>query len=461
MAGTGTLERLQQYLCALSPRARAMLLSALERAALSGEEVTGGDLILQQLRHIVREQREQAPRIGNSARLFFKPLEPFLVDDEPEHRHPGRVARASLEMLWSWVRRDLLPDDAKILTDAVGEALLAGNEAKAERLVGAFQDRACDAITAILEDAAADETISQRMLAQIGTKRAGDDVETLRCVLKNRAALGKFAAKLPMRIADLAGDQLYECKRLIETTSAREDALFLYSLLMVMSRLSAPWQIIRFGIKAAGTAVAARVAETRYGIAVTIAIAELEREVGELGGDLRGGMAVGSSLKVVHDTMRGLRSEIALPVDSTWGRALAAQRKKISDLLTSKIESVPARLRTLLRARPSTEIAANSMLDAGEVARTEALVELAANCRLFADEFDIGERVQSTFSELQHYLDSATPALLDGLRHAGPADRDFRQSQVDAAVRFRARAFDAEPPSGKAAQVVGRGALQA
>ena len=174
MAGTGTIEKLRQYLRELSPQARAMLLAALERASLSGEEVTGGDLILQQLRHIVREQREQAPRIGNSARLFFKPLEPFLVDDEPEHQHPGRIARASLEMLWSWVRRDLLPDEAKILADAVGEALLSGNEAKAEKLVRSFQDRACGAIAAIIEDAAgdADETNSHRMLAQIGTKRA-------------------------------------------------------------------------------------------------------------------------------------------------------------------------------------------------------------------------------------------------------------------------------------------------
>ena len=336
MAGTGTIERLQQYLCELSPQARAMLLSALERAALSGEEVTGGDLILQQLRHIVREQREQAPRIGNSARLFFKPLEPFLVDDEPEHRHPGRVARASLEMLWSWVRRDLLPDDAKILTDAVGEALLAGNEAKAERLVGAFQDRACDAITAILEDAAADETISQRMLAQIGTKRAGDDVETLRCVLKNRAALGKFAAKLPMRIA--------ASRRRSALRMQTADRNHLGARRRAVSLFVADGDEPAFGAVANHPLRYKGGRHRRRGTRRRDALRHRRdhrdcgagAEVGELRGDLRGGMAVGSSLKAIHDAMRGLRSEIALPVDSTWGRAVAAQRRKISDLLTSE-----------------------------------------------------------------------------------------------------------------------------
>ena len=51
---------------------------------------------------------------------------------------------------------------------------------------------------------------------------------------------------------------------------------------------------------------------------------------------------------------------------------------------------------------------------------------------------------QRNFNEIQYNLDSGTRALLDGLRHAGDADRAFRQSQVDAAVRFCAKVFGAE-----------------
>jgi hypothetical protein len=45
--------------------------------------------------------------------------------------------------------------------------------------------------------------------------------------------------------------------------------------------------------------------------------------------------------------------------------------------------------------------------------------------------------------------------LLEGLRHAGDADRSFRQSQVDAAVRFCAKVFGREYAAllGKAAEV--------
>src|SRR5664279_5415366 len=114
MAGADTIERLRQLLCELSPAARALLIGELERSLLRGGGAPGTDLslhelLLQELRRVLRDQREGAPRIGNSARLFFKPLEPFLVDDRDDCNHPGRIARSSLEMLWTWVRRDLLP----------------------------------------------------------------------------------------------------------------------------------------------------------------------------------------------------------------------------------------------------------------------------------------------------------------------------------------------------------------
>jgi hypothetical protein len=446
MAGAETIERLRQYLSALSPRARALLIDEFERSLLRGDETAESDLVLQQLRGITREQRDGASSIGHCARLFFKPFEPFLVDDRPDHNHPGRIARASLERLWIWIRRDLLPDDARNLVEAVNDAMLAGDTVRAEHVTRAFQDMAAAAIKASLAAGADDEKAHRRMLAQIGTARASEDAMTLKCVLAGRDVLAEMADDLPLRITSLANDELDEYKALIEKISARNGELFLYALLMVMSRLAAPWQVIRFGIKAAGSDVAARVAETHYGVTVTIVLTELERLVGELRDDLRSGrgVAVSALLKTIHDTARGLHTEFDMPVDSGWGRTLAGLRAQIADLLRSEIESAPGRVRRLLRPRPSTEIRANSVLDADEVAETEALVDFVGNCRHFADELALNEMTQRTFSEIQQFLDSGTRALLDGLRHAGNADRSFRQSQVDAAVRFCAKVFGGE-----------------
>ena len=146
-----------------------------------------------------------------------------------------------------------------------------------------------------------------------------------------------------------------------------------------------------------------------------------------------------------------------MPVDSTWGRALGALRAQIADLVRAEIESMPGRVRRLLRPRSSTEIRPNSVLDTAEVAETEALFEFVGACRFFTGELAIKKMTQRTFAELQQYLDNGMRALPDGARHAVLAGRKFRQLQVDAAVRLCAKVFGRDYASllGKAAEVVG------
>ena len=101
-------------------------------------------------------------------------------------------------------------------------------------------------------------------------------------------------------------------------------------------------------------------------------------------------------------------------------------------------------MRRLLRPRPVKEIAPGSTLDAIDVSDTEMLVELVAACRNYASELAVSEATTRSFSELQHYLETGTKVLLDGMRHAGDADRPFRQSQIDAAIRFCRIVFGAD-----------------
>ncbi len=444
MAGVETIDRLRHYLGALSPEARRLLIGELERAVLRGEEGGGAELVLGQLREIMRVHAEGAPRVGHAARLFFRPVEPFMVDDRGDHNHPGRVARSSLESLWTWVRRDLLREETKVLVDEVSDALLAGNEAKAEQRVHAFQDRVAKAMAGALESASTDERLERRLLAQIGTPRAAQEASTLCCVLEGRDALATLSVQLPAHIDNLANGRLDECRTLIEETAANDSSLFVYSLLIVMSRLAAPWQLISFAVKAAASDAAARVAETRYAVAVNIVLAELERQVRELRDGLRSGrgVAVGMLLKSIHDGVRGLRTEMDLPPDNAWARTLASLRSQIGELLGFEIDNIPGRVRRLLRVRKAEEIRPNSVLDLYEVAETETLLEFVSACRLFASELAISEITRRTLSGLEDYLERGTRALADSLRHAGDADRRFRQSQLDAALRFCAKVLE-------------------
>lgn len=442
MADGALVERLRQYLRGLSPEARTLLMTELERGLLRGEDMTGAELVLQELRRDARDNA-RPKRPGNLARLFFQPLEPLLVDDTATHSHPGRIARVVLDPMWEWICRDLMPGEAKAVTEQVARAFEEGEVERAEELAHGFQDRAAIRMQEVLAAARSDDKVRRRLAGQIGTPRAIEDVSAILTVIRARQTLAALGAQLPNHIKSLDDSNVGTVKAMIEAPSAGGPTLFVYVLVMTMSRLASPWQLIRLATRAAGGDNASRIAETPYAVTVDIVLAEIQRLISELKAELRSGqgLAVGALLKSIHDSARGLRAEINFSHESPWARGLAALRTQVSDLLKGEIETLPGRVRRLLRARPIKEIAPNSALDENDVRDTEAQIEFVNTCRAYAGELALSELTTRTWTDLEHYLDPATAALVENLRVAGDSDRPFRQSQLDAAVRFCRKVF--------------------
>jgi hypothetical protein len=447
------VERLRDYLRTLKPEARAMLVAELERNLLRGEEAVGSDLILQELRHAIRAAGRPVARIDGAARLFFAPVEPFLVDDAAGHKRKARIARAALEPIWEWIGRDLIPVEAKALGEDINRALLVDDRSKAEQVTRVLQDRALAHIREAVGAVTGDDKARRRLAVQVGTPRALDDLATLTRIFSNRDALGELARRLPYHLRSFERDEVDAVTGLLEAAVAQKtygaapaakSDVYLCTLVLIMGRLAAPWQLIRLATHAAESDVAARVAETPYAAAVEIVISEIECAVHDLHGELKARRPVASLLKNIHDAARGLRTEIDLSGDSPWSRQLTVIRTEVSHVLRAEIESTPGRVRRLLRPRPRPEIAPGSQLDATDVGEAEMLVEFVAACRTYAAELAVNEMTVRSYSELQNHLESGTKILLDALRQAGEPDRPFRQSQMDAAIRFCRTIFGAD-----------------
>ncbi len=455
--GGPPVERLRGYLLQLPPAKRALLIAELEAALLRGDDVPGGALLLQEVRSSVRESGVRAPRIGAAARLFFRPLEPFLSDDEPERKQTARIARTSLEPVWSWICRDVLPEVGNRFSEAVTRAHQEDSAAICDQLIRPFQDQVATRVRQMLDESEADDKVRRRMIGQIGTPHALDVARDLLAILAGRDMLTAMGGRLPGHIVNLAEAQLDQVKAIIDAGVANTKGLLQFALVLLLGRLASPWQVIRLAVADADSDDAARIAAMPYAIAVTITLADIERMVEDLKADLKAGrnLAVTSLLKCIHDAVRGVRSELDLAVDSPWGRQLAAIRSEVSSALKMEIESTPGRVRRLLRPRLAGKPATAARLDPGEVAETEALIELLGACRHYASELAVSEVTLRAYTEVQQYLDTGTRVLVEGLRGAEAADRPFRQSQVDAAVRFCAKIFGAQYAAvlGKAAEV--------
>jgi hypothetical protein len=325
----------------------------------------------------------------------------------------------------------------------VARAISQGDTARADDLARGFQDRVALRAQEALDNAGSDERALRRLAGQIATPRGTEDARAIVKVLKAQDAFDEFGAQLAGHIPSLEGETLAKAKVLLDEVPETDRDTLLCGLLIVMSRLAAPWHLIRI---ATADAPGAPAAESRYAVAVSIVLAEIERVIGELKAELRSGrgLAVGALLKSIHDAIHGLRSELDLSVESPSGRQLASLCTDTANVLKGEIESMPGRVRRLLRPRALQDIAPGSVADRGDAADCEAAIAFVNTCRLYAGELEISDVTERAWSELSDYLGGVFEPLADALRSAGDSDRAFRQSQFDLAVRFCAMVFGPE-----------------
>jgi hypothetical protein len=432
-----SIERLRDYLAQLPPQSQALLMREFERAIERGEDTAVATFVLEQLRMVVRgtEEEETRPRIDDPARLLFRPLEPFLVEGNLPVR-PGQISRASLLPVWQWLIRDGAPDQAREFDAALALMRETGAVTGLEPAVRKLQTAAADAIFKIAMPVTGGDT--QRGLSRVGPPEVIANLLPIGSVLQAREALDAFSGRLPSYLRVFADPQTTTTIASLNVPALQTPQALPFALSLVMQRLSAPWQIIRLAVKMAASDDEIRVAATPYGVAVTIALHDLFCLAAGLRMDIRRGYFenVAEHLKILHDGVRGLRTELDLRKDSPWGKQLASIRTDISNTLQSEIDSVPGRVRRLLRQRPAKDIPAGAKVDTVEVEETAALIDFVAVCRTYASELAINEVTLRTYSDLQHYVEQSTETLVQSLRGSDAKMRAYRQMQVSAAIRF-------------------------
>ena len=431
-----SIERLRHYLAQLPPQSQALLMREFERALERGQDTAVATLVLEQLRKIVRKteaDEDAPPRTEDLSRLLYQSLEPFLVEAGIPIRI-GQIRRSSLHPIWQWLGRDGAPDKVREL-DAALARLPAGDNAQAEALAQKIQAVAADAIFELTGPGGGDKS---RALARVGPPNVIEDLYSIGAVLQVREATATLNEKLPRFLRAFGDSQIASVTGALNVPVLQTPQMLPFALSMVIQRLTAPWQIIRLAIKMAASDDEIRVAATPFGVAVTMALHDLSCLAALLRMDIKRGRFdnIGENLKALHDGVRGLRTELDLRNDSAWGKQLTSIRADISNALQSEIDSVPGRVRRILRQRAEKDIPPGARIDTTEVEETAALIDFVATCRNYASELAINEVTLRTYSDLQQYVERSTESLVQSLRAADHKVRTYRQQQMAAAIRF-------------------------
>jgi hypothetical protein len=440
-----TTERLCEFLRTLSPTMCAQLLDTMEKAALAGEPIPGGDIIIDELRAILREAAKRKPRSGTPAHQFFRLVEALLIDEELPEKRLGRIERASLPPIWTWLKRNLIPVETTAFEEACTAAILIEDTEETRSLCMEFQKVATPAIKNALA-AMSSESERRRQISQIGGPRVFEDLRDLLIVLENRDAFKVLNDRVvgPIRVMDDA-QIAFLVNSLQPYARSTTPPLLVHAGAMVMAKLAQPWQILRVVVAACETDEADTIAASSYGQIVELMLTDVERLVIRAT-NARRNLDVGKVFAAARDFssyVKALSTDINLNHQPAWARRLGLWRGRMGELLRTQIETLPGRVRWLLKPVAESKAQKGDLADAQEIASIEVALDILMLARNHAAELALNEVTMRVFSDLQTMLDSGINPLIESLRSTSGEERLRRLTQLEAAVRIAAKVFGA------------------
>jgi hypothetical protein len=346
------IERIREYLGQLTPRTRGRLLTEAERLQLCGDDMTGFEVILAELRAEFRKDQSH-DRVDHASRYFFLPLEPIVAENTPERANFGRISRGSLAPIWEWINQDLLPTMARDYTNTMKQALGANNTREAQQVAAAFQNKIAKYLESTLGAADAAERARAALSIYTSSRAAFGDLAKMLCVLRARDALAEFNKSLPAKFNKFEDEQLAEWRIKLDAFSTKNADAVPFALMMVAKRLKTPWQLIRFATKAARSKAAADIAATPYAIAVPMVLEQVDDRRLALRHTLRANRIpiAKDILTDIYNIERALRANIDGLDQSEWGRQLAELMEAVAAMLEVELRTLPGNLQHVLGSR--------------------------------------------------------------------------------------------------------------
>jgi hypothetical protein len=336
-------DRVREYLSRLTPLARSSLLTEIERMQLYGEDVSAFAPILVALRAEFRNSDETSHRIGNPSRYFFRPLEVLFVDSPPEKANAGQISRGSLSAIWEWISHELLPAMARDYCEAMKKALAGGHSREASQIANGFQTKVVKSLEGALASAEGEKSAEHGLGRYTSSHACMNDLRKLLAALRIREAIAALGDALPTRINHFEGEALHKALAQLDAFANRHPQGLPFALTITMKRLERPWQIVLLAIHASHGKAAEDIAQTRYGIAVSMVLDHLDDRRWLLGQALKANRVESAKeiLTDIYDIEYQLHDWIARLGQSEWGRRLEEDMAALAADLDAEYHTLP------------------------------------------------------------------------------------------------------------------------
>lgn len=422
-------DALRQFLSDLPPPAAMKLMDAVESGTLPAAHL---GLPIEDIRESL------APALGKATekrdgsltdiRLFTAPFEDFLFDGERAEKEPGLIPRASIELIWNWIKDELIPDTLPAMVARVETHIESGDKDALQAAVTVLLQAAGTAMTAAIERCETDTKYANSTAAQLGGYDGIADAREVADVFIILDEMREMQASVPRHITSFDDRMVSKVRDLYDGLYERDPDRAIYLALAVMGRLDCPWQILRLARKIAQKTDDTMISRTDFSILGERLIRRLEM-ISSFFENLRPGL---SDLEQLHiqiiefsELSKGVTREIELLRIGNWGQRLLKARNVISTAISDEFAHYPKDLAAALplqriggfgRSGPR-RVDITHMPDEEKVSRMRRELKFVLQTKGMAQSIGAQAAYDKLVPELEAYMVTYEDAILEELRH--------------------------------------------
>ncbi|MBL4756810.1 MAG: hypothetical protein JKY32_03960 [Rhizobiales bacterium] len=432
---TSVAERLEEFMLTLTPEAIALLVGAAEKSRLKSESDPVSEMILQAAVKHSRKYGNEIPRTTEPDRLLFSPIETFLIDRAVGPKQSARIERASLPVIWTWLSRDLIPDEIEKAEPLIRDHILAGRNTDIQKLINELRCSAVSAINKIFDRFQEQPDERLRIAGHLGSEQALEDARDIAIIFENLDDLSEIRSALPQNIAALEGDLLETSTKLLGDICNRAPQLRPFGLALVMARLEHPAEIIRMAKAAVHSDASIKLESHAYRVAIELVLYEaniMARQAQDALGPMKNIKKICSYLRDYYSLAHGLNVEVEMSSTSSWAKKIRKIRTGLSDRVSSVIGDTPRQIKAVL----SYDEKGRAEVPEHEIAAVEKLLILMNQCRRISGELALNETLSRTRRDSEQYLNMMGDAIVERIRRSDLASRLPLTSRLHIAERL-------------------------
>lgn len=433
--------KLKTYLGSLSPKAVEALVRNLERAKIQKDADPNIQLILSAALTLLRKPRpvtQDLPggdqRRGQIQRMFFSPLDDFLINETLPNRQEGRIHRGMLDRVWKWLGRDVMAADVRMVLEQAGNAAVSGE--RIDALVQALRSRAVEAIGDKMHRAEISEKEHRRMAAELGGARGVAELKDILKVFAAERWLVPFLQNIPDRINEHRLKRDTDVLRLVDKCSERfPDHLPVIAAALV-DRAEMPSALCAFAGRLAGDSDPKAIANSQFSPFVDVVMSEAER-LQILALEHRNHnpdpIAFSQALSEYHTLVRGVERDMDLSVTGKWHKQLAETKRSISNVVTRELNSAHGSVRRALQV-PKFDPAGQLHKDQAAVDDAVRALKVVTMVRNASETFAVNEIGKRTRQAVEQTLEILTRSLITDIGKTRGPQLEAQMAAADVAI---------------------------